>query len=185
MPALAPLQSALSTFSDVRIDGAFRLSTGFAAGAALPRAAGVTVAFRNWSSAADSTEFAVTVTEHDIGQGNELAVAIAVTDPLTDDVLDYLHATSLPVEKLVVIEPSNGTGQTSIPGEGEALGFSYAAFAEIRKVARQHTKLHVFANCPNGVAILLGHLWNRVPTTQLYDDANGPAGYFPTFLLPS
>jgi hypothetical protein len=43
-------------FTDIRIDGAFRLSTGFAAGAAAPRAAGLTVAFRDWSSSRESTE---------------------------------------------------------------------------------------------------------------------------------
>jgi hypothetical protein len=35
------------------------------------------------------------------------------------------------------------------------------------------------------IGILLGHLWNRVPVAQLYDDANSPENYFPTFLLPS
>jgi SMODS-associated and fused to various effectors sensor domain len=46
-------------------------------------------------------------------------------------------------------------------------------------------KLHLFQSAPNGIGILLGHLWNRVPVTQLHDDANSPEGYFPTFLLAS
>jgi len=40
-------------------------------------------------------------------------------------------------------------------------------------------------SAPNGIGILLGHLWNRVPVTQLYDDANSPENYFPTFLFAS
>ena len=54
-------------FTDIRIEGAFRLSTGFAAGGAAPRAAGLTVAFRYWSSNGESTEFPVAVTEHHVG----------------------------------------------------------------------------------------------------------------------
>jgi hypothetical protein len=50
---------------------------------------------------------------------------------------------------------------------------------------RSAAKLHLFQSAPNGIGILLGHLWNRVPVTQLYDDANSPEGYFPTFLLAS
>jgi hypothetical protein len=172
-------------FTDIRIDGAFRLSTGFAAGAAAPRAAGLTVAFRDWSSSGESTEVPVAVTEHHVGNGDELAVALCVTGHIERDVLEYIQANSLPVAKLIEVTPGSGVGQTSIPGEGEALGFVFAAFDEIRRSARSAAKLHLFQSAPNGIGILLGHLWNRVPVTQLYDDANSPEGYFPTFLLAS
>ena len=170
-------------FADIRIDGAFRLSTGFAAGAAVPRASGLAVAFRDWFSASDPTDFPVSVTEHHIGNGDELAVVVCVTGHIESDVLDYIERSSLPASKLVDISPASGVGQTAIPGEAEALGFVYAAFDEIRKAARNVPMIHVFLSAPNGIAILLGHLWNRVPETQLYDDANSPEGYFPTFLL--
>jgi hypothetical protein len=67
-----------------------------------------------------------------------------------------------------------GVGQRSIPGEAEALGFIYGAFDEIRYAARGRPKLHIFLSCPNGIGVLLGHLWNRVPATQLYDDQTAP-----------
>jgi SMODS-associated and fused to various effectors sensor domain len=106
-------------FTDIRVEGAFRLSTGFAAGAALPRAAGLTVAFRDWPSTAEPDEFPVRATTHDVDQGNELAVAICVTGDIAEDVVDYLQRESLPVEKLVTIAPAGGAGQRSIPGEAE------------------------------------------------------------------
>jgi hypothetical protein len=65
-----------------------------------------------------------------------------------------------------------GVGQRSIPGEAEALGFIYGAFDEIRNAARGRPKLHIFLSCPNGIGVLLGHLWNRVPTrTQTAPEA--------------
>jgi SMODS-associated and fused to various effectors sensor domain len=172
-------------FTDIRIDGAFRLSTGFAVGAAAPRTAGLTVAFRDWSSNGEATEFPVAVTEHHVGNGGELAVALCVTSHIERDVLEYIQANSLPVAKLIEIAPGSGVGQTSIPGVAEALGFVFAAFDEIRRSARSAAKLHLFQSAPNGIGILLGHLWNRVPVTQLYDDANRPEDYFPTFTLAS
>jgi hypothetical protein len=172
-------------YTDVRIDGALRLSSGFAAGAALPRAAGLTVAFRSWVSTAEPADFPIAVVQHEVGHGDELALAICVTGDITNDVLAYIHNAALPVDALVTIAPSKGASQTAIPGEGEALGFVYTAFEEIRARCHNRSKLHVFQSSPNGISVLLGHLWNRVPTTQLYDDANNPEGYFPTFLLTS
>jgi hypothetical protein len=172
-------------YTDVRVDGALRLSSGFAAGASLPRTAGLTVAFRDWVSTAAPADFPLTVIEHELGNGDELAVALCVTADITSDVLDYIERAGLPVNVLVTIAPSNGASQTSIPGETEALGFVYGAFDEIRARTGKPSKLHVFQANPNGISILLGHLWNRVPPTQLYDDANSAEGYFPTFLLTS
>jgi hypothetical protein len=154
------------------------------AGAAAPRAAGLTVAFRDWSSNGESTEFPVAVTEHHVGNGGELAVALCVTGDIERDVLEYIRANSLPVAN-IEIAPGSGVGQTSIPGEAGALGFPFAAFEEIRRGARSAAKLHLFQSAPNGIGILLGHFWNRVPITRLYDDANSLEGYFPTFLLAS
>jgi len=172
-------------YTDIRVDGALRLSTGFAAGAALPRAAGLTIAFRDWVSTAEPADFFLGVAEHNVGRGDELAVAICVTGDITNDVLAYIEDAGLPVNSLVAISPSTGASQTAISEEATALGFVYGAFDEIRERSRKRPKLHIFQSCPNGISVFLGHLWNRVPTTQLYDDANSPEGYFPTFLLPS
>jgi hypothetical protein len=124
----------------------------------------------------EPTEFPVAVNEHDIGNGDELAVVLCVTDHIERDVLECITANSLPVAKLIEIYPESGVGQTSIPSEAAALGFAFAAFGEIRQRARSAPKLHLFQSAPNGIGILLGHLWNRVPVTQLYDDANSPEG---------
>jgi hypothetical protein len=134
-------------------------------------------------STAAPTDFPVAVEEHQIGQGDDVAVALAVSGDPTIDVLAYLRDSAFPVGKLVVIKPVAGTGMTSIAGEAEALGYVYSAFDTIRSVSRGAPRLHLFAQCPNGVGVLLGHLWNRMPDTQLYDDSHDGTGYFPTFTL--
>ncbi|MEV7230930.1 hypothetical protein AB0M79_28515 [Polymorphospora sp. NPDC051019] len=44
--------------------------------------------------------------------------------------------------------------------------------------------MHLFMAAPAGLAILLGGVWDRVPTTQTYKDLNG-IGYKPAFLIPN
>src|SRR2546422_8740192 len=96
------------------------------------------------------------------GDDDELALAICVTVDITNDVLAYIHNAGLPVDALVTIAPSKGASQTAISGDGEALGFVYKALEEIRARCHNRPKLHVFQGSPNGVSVLLGHLWNRV-----------------------
>jgi len=78
--------------------------------------------------------------------------------------------------------PDAGPGQHWIPDPAAGMGFVVAAFEEIRRQsAGLEGTLHLFLGCPNQIAVMLGHLWNRVPDTQVHDDANGPEGYFPSF----
>jgi hypothetical protein len=73
-----------------------------------------------------------------------------------------------------------------VAGPEEARGFADAAFDEIRELTRDVIgTLHLFQFGPVGAALLLGHLWNRVPRTRLYDDLGHGRGYTPTFLLPA
>jgi hypothetical protein len=37
---------------------------------------------------------------------------------------------------------------------------------------------------PAGLAVLLGGVWDRVPTTQTYEDLSGN-GYEPAFVIPN
>lgn len=184
-PEIGDAVQSLQTrgLSRVRIDGAFRLSIGFALGEALARTAGFTVAFREYRSDLTPTPLAVATLVSEVGAGQDLAVGISVNDDLSDGVLSYIAAAAgLPVGSMLNIAPALGVGQYAIPNPAAALGFVDAAFTQIRAAARGlEGELHLFLACPNAIAILLGHLWNRVPNTQVYEDANRPGLYFPTF----
>jgi hypothetical protein len=51
----------------------------------------------------------------------------------------------------------------------------------MRDVARGAGRVHLFQSVPNGLALMLGHIWNRLPDTLLYADLN--PGYVPTFAV--
>lgn len=46
-----------------------------------------------------------------------------------------------------------------------------------------HDRWHVFFYGPRTAAVLLGHSWNRMPPTQLWDDLGPARGYTPAFVI--
>jgi SMODS-associated and fused to various effectors sensor domain len=174
----------------VLVRGALRLPTWFTVGNTCAAVTGMTVASqqggRLWSAdepaAGDSR---LTVQETPIGQGEELAVALAITTDLKDDVQAHLAAARLPVGTLATLTLAAGAGNQAITGPGHAVAVALAVRDEVRRLARGTgaQRLHLFLACPGGLALLLGHWWNRVPTTQLYEDLGAGRGYAPAFLL--
>ncbi len=186
-PELAAAVDVLrkTDFTNVRIDGAFRLSTGFAIGEALPRTGGITVSFRGYGSVLQPAPVEVVSVTTNVDAGTDIAVGISVTDNIEEDVLAFIQAVGLPVSRFVNLLPAAGVGQNSIPNLPAGLGFVHSAFSEIRRASRGCTgDLHLFLCAPNAIGILLGQLWNRMPDTQVYEDANSSKAseaYFPTF----
>lgn len=183
-PELGTAADALRAagYRSVRLDGAFRLSVGFAAGDALSRTTSVRLSFRDYDSDQAPAKFPVGIVSTELGLGDDIAIGISVSADLTADAIDYLRRSSIPVARFVNIVPDTGPGQLSIPDPTAGMGFVFAAFDEIRReTTRLNGTVHLFMACPNPIAVMLGHLWNRVPDTQLHDDANGPEGYFSSF----
>lgn len=169
-------------YRSVRLDGAFRLSVGFAAGDALPRTTGVRLSYRDYDSDQAPADFPVGVVSTELRLGDDIAIGISVSADLSADAIDYLRRSRVPVARFVNIVPDAGPGQFAIPDPAAGMGFVFAAFDEIRgETARLNGTVHLFIACPNPIAVMLGHLWNRVPDTQLHEDANGPEGYFSSF----
>jgi len=54
-------------------------------------------------------------------------------------------------------------------------------------LAREHNarRLHLFLAVPHGLGLLLGHLWDRMPPTLLYEDLGAGNAYQPAFLIPN
>ena len=173
----------------VLLAGDFRLSTGVFAGTELADVAQfrVVVGTRDgeWSSSGESEPFELESTGTDIGQGDDLAIGVSVAGDLSEDVIDYIRETGLPALRFINLAPSTGTGPDALQSAAHARGWARATFDELRSLTRRHRgTVHLFLYVPVGGAVLLGNLWNRMPTTQLYDDLGPGRGYTPTFLLP-
>lgn len=190
---LAAQQLRSQGHRSILVDGHARLPTWFAAGIELGQTASFEVVCMQrgtpWPSTGAVTPFALT-TAHDehLGNGDALAVAVSISQEITGDVLRYVRNSLPGVGRYLSLVPSSGPGGQAIQGEAEARGCALAIRDHVRELARstRPSILHLFLCCPRGIALLLGHAWDRVPTTQLHEDLNfNPRGYLPSYLIPN
>lgn len=119
-----------------------------------------------------------------VGAGPDLAVAIAVSIDPSAEVVHYL-ATVPRVGRYVAVTTPNGPGGRAISNAYEAIAGAVALRDRVRElvVETQSGHVHLFLAAPHGFALLLGHLWDRLPKTQLYEDLGSGRGYAPSFLI--
>ena len=175
-------------YRDVFLAGTMRLSTGLMAGAQLSEVAGFSVSIcgreGEWSSYSEKINMEVIREEIKVGAGREIAMALSVSAQIHDDVLDYVHSAKLPIDHLIVYSPSSGISRQSIPGPKEGLALAHEISAMMRTDTRKvDGMVHFFQAGPLPLSVMVGHLWNRMPLTQLYDDLGPGRGYAPTFLM--
>lgn len=78
-----------------------------------------------------------------------------------------------------------GSART-ITGAVHAWATALALRDEARRIAAvaRPSVVHLFLAVPAGLALLLGHVWDRVPDTQTYEDL-AANGYQPAFFIPN
>ncbi|HVV74622.1 MAG TPA: SAVED domain-containing protein [Mycobacteriales bacterium] len=180
------LASACHGDRSIAITGTLRLAPAFAVGAALRMVTNTDVAVvqrgQLWTSdAAYDAPARPEVRETLISQGADLAVAVAVAADPTDEVVDYLREADIPVDRLVVLSFGNGPRDNLVQSPGHACALAIGIRDEVRRWARQHPRVHLFQAGPMGLALLLGHRWNRVAPTIVYEDLGHVGGYEPAF----
>ena len=172
----------------ILVRGHMRLPTWFAIGAELRQTAGFQVSSFNgqvvWSSAGEPSNVAMESRATPLGLGRDLAVGIALSSDPSGDALSYIRDRRIAADKYVCIRPAGGPGRKSVRDAGEARGWALGASDSVRRFCKSD-QVHLFLSCPHGVALLLGHLWNRMPSTQLYEDLGPGRGYCPSYLIPA
>jgi hypothetical protein len=172
----------------VMVRGYMRLALWFMCGVELPDTRQHQVACKQrgqlWSSEIAPAAFKLADTAVDLSQGPDLAVGLSVTNAITSDVVSYCKQLSVPARRYLDLSPQGGVGPLSLPDAAAAVGWAHAAREGIRAAVRDSAarRVHFFMSVPAGAALLLGHIWNRIGTTIVYEDL-GP-GYAPTFEIP-
>lgn len=159
----------------VAITGSIRLAPAFAVGAALRMVTNTDIAVMQrgtpWTSETPySTPNTPTWTEYDIRQGQDVAIAIEVATAITTDVQAFLQDQHVPVGRLVVLGPPGGPRDDAVAGPEQACALAVGLRDAARRAARGHPRVHLFLAAPMGLALLLGHRWNRVAPTIVYED---------------
>lgn len=175
----------LGTQTQIALTGSFRLATAFAIGTALRMVTNVDVAVAHrgelWASNVTyDAPVQPDIVEHEIRQGGDLAVAIEIATPITEDVLRFLRETAAPVGRLIELSPPGGAHDDSIKGAEQACALAVGIRDAVRRAVSGHSRVHLFIAAPMGFALLLGHRWNRIAPTIIYEDL-AVAGYEAAF----
>lgn len=172
----------------VHITGDLRLALWFTVGAMLPDVRNwvISVDQRNVEWRSDAAPAAVEAPIIDrvvLDQGTDLAVAVGLTLKPTDEVVAYLREEQIPVSELLVLSSTEGPGQRAVPDAEYAVGWTHAARTAIRSAVADVSakRVHLFFAAPKGVAVMLGHHWNLMPPTLVYEHLQ--PGYAPTTII--
>lgn len=173
----------------VHVAGSMRLPMWFAVGRALPRVGKFILSIEQvggeWSTGVEP-ELVVPreVSRKNVGAGPDVAIALGFSADPTPEVMSFLTASGLPIDRLVVFGPPGALSHTSVPSGAWALGWTRAArdLIRVEVAAAGASKVHVFMLCPSGIALMLGHHWNMLPDTTLYEFVGKT--YEPTITLP-
>jgi hypothetical protein len=171
----------------VVVRGAMRLATWLAAGHALAEVRGVQLVCGHrgqpWSS--DDTPRMTNIDASiaaRLGQGDDLAVALAIAAEPIEDVIAFARATQLPVDAVGRVALPGGPHIARIADGGHAVGVVHGIRDEMRRLLRETAarRIHLFLATPAGLALLLGHRWNRIAPTVVYEDLSLD-GYQPAY----
>lgn len=175
----------------VRVTGSPRLSGWFLAGFEFRHVHGLQVAGyagpERWASDAEMGDAHIEVAEPVILEhGEALAVVLSVAQMAANLAEAYIRDAKIPVSELVEISVAGAPDNQLVQGPEHARAIVQGFYGKIAEL-HQGRDLHLFMAIPGVLALLLGHRWNRMPQTQLYDD-RGPQptdgqGYDPAFLL--
>lgn len=181
LPALKAAKNNLEAFGTkrVHIEGNMRLSMYFAVGRTFPAVGNWVLSSMQhgelWSTAVEHEHADLhLLAESDLGLGRDVAVTIGLTYDPTADVIAYIKQAGLPVGNLVTLSVPAGAGHRSVPVSGGpqwAVDWTRKARDHARSVVKEHRapRVHLFMSAPAGVALFLGHDWNQMPDTLLYD----------------
>lgn len=172
----------------VYLRGYFRQATAFAAGARLARARGFDLDYRQggqtWSTDAPGTAAGTGIEVVELGEGPDVAVVVGVAADATADVRDFLSGTGARVGRLVVCQPEAGADDEAVAGAGHAVGIAREVRSALRGLLADDPdveRFHLFMAGPNGLAVVLGHRWNGLRPTVVYEHLGVGRGYTPAF----
>jgi hypothetical protein len=119
----------------------------------------------------------------------DVAVAVGITRPVTEDVEIYLNREGVAVRRILPVTFGEGAGQARVRDGLHALALAEDLAAKIRRrTLHEHEGvLHLFISAPNALLFFLGQLARDFGPVQLYEfefGAGKRGAYLPSLRLP-
>lgn len=190
------LKEALKNTSQIRLILDAHASIAFLAGTVLNTKTGVKVDLVqkgrvgtcSWSATDNKNSDAKFEFEKEnVGSGNELAVAINVSQNVTPAVKKYMESNLPQVGALASFNLPGGPGQQSIAGGAHAAMLAEQLSNLIRQLRNGTDAIvHVFSACPNSLLFFLGQQFQGVSPCIIYEfdfDRERNKSYHPSFVM--
>ena len=189
--AATELESA--GWKSIVVRGAMRQATFFRVGTLLPAVRQHTLHYiqrgQLWSTDAPKIQVAAPVVHRtELNTGIDLAIAVGVSTDPTTAVAAYLQSQTIPIGSLVTVQPAGGADDQAVVGAGQAVAYAQLIRDQVRHELEHQPDadhVHLFLAGPGGLALLLGHRWNRVRPTIVYEHLGPGRGYLPAFTVDS
>lgn len=192
------LRAAVKKSGRLRLILDAHASIAFLAGAVLDLKSGVQtqlvqkgrVGSRIWraddASAANGARFVVA--DESLGTGNDIAVAISISQSATAQARAYVAAHLPGVGRLVSFALPGGPGQQSVAGGAHAAVLAEHVSNHLREITAHDPDavVHIFAACPNSFLFFLGQHHQGIAPCVVYEfdfDRQGSKTYQPSFLI--
>lgn len=171
------LRHALGSHRRVLITGHFRQATGFCTGSQLRAVYGYHIGHKQrdqlWASDAATGAYDLTTTTRRVGDGPDVALIVNVSTDAIAAVTQWLETQTLPIGTIIATTPTTGVGPNSVPTPEAAHSLAIAIRDAARHNAPRDGEVHLFLAGPLGLSLLLGHNWNRIATTHVYEHLGG------------
>ena len=173
------------------VRGALRQATFFRVGTVLPAVRNHTLRYiqgsQPWSTDTPKAPIPGLQTPATaIAAGTDIAVAIGVAVNPTTAVLTYIQDARLPIHHLLTILPAAGADDQAVASPGQAVAYAQTIRDLVREDLENYPnapRIHLFLAGPGGLALLLGHRWNRTRPTIVYEHLGPGRGYTPAFTV--
>lgn len=116
-------------------------------------------------------------------EGKDNVFVFNITGKALDEVVHYFQTNSLPVNKIIAVQPSSQPGTSSIQNDSEAVSLASVSKDILKQMLVKYKaeKTHLFYYGPVGLALFLGQKLSSVGSIQLYEYQN--PGYVPSCLI--
>ncbi len=174
--------------SRVVVAGQMRLPMWFGVGCALREVLGFNVStlqrHQIWSSEEPGKPPKLATDLRHVSDGASIAVVVSIAADASSEVTTYLDEPS--VGRVLALAPASGARAESVPDGPTAAAMALA----VRDAVRAHLdsatdEIHLFLAAPAGLALLLGHRWNALRPTVVYEHLGTGKGYARTFRVPA
>ena len=146
------------------------------------------VGSRTWRADDGTDGDRLDVKVDEIGDGRDIVVAVALTQPVEGHVRRYIEPHLPQVGRVATFTPPAGPGQQSVKGGQHASELAEQVSNSIREMKTNDPDavVHIFAACPNSFLFYLGQNHQGIGPVVVYEfdfDRQGDKTYQPSFVI--